>query len=259
MTNKFKTAFDCICAEDKLKESALAYLQDEIQKRAKPRSRVSFKRLAAVLSSVVILIFSGVFSYNLYFTPNAYVDVDINPSVELTINLFDRIIGVYAYNSDGEDILSKLDLKHKNYEEALISLITTIDKNGYIQDNSLVSVTLQTASESREYKLLTQLQDDITAIISAYNAVFQADVFAVSGDTREEALKYNISPAKYLAILELMDVDPTATVESCRGHSIGEIKQMTRERHGSGHGSDFGNTSGDHHGGNENGYHGGRE
>lgn len=259
MTNKFKAAFDCIRAEDKLKASALAYLQDEMQKRNKTRSRVSFKRLAAILSSVVILIFSGVFSYNLYFTPNAYVDVDINPSIELTINRFDRIIGVYAYNSDGEDILSELDLKHKNYEDSLMALIKAIDERGYIQDNGLVSVTLQTGNESREYKLLAQLQDDITTIISAHHAAVQADVFAVSGDTREEALEYNISPAKYLAILELMEVDPTTTIESCCGHSIGEIKQMTRERHGSGHGSDFGNNGGSHHSGNENGYHGGRD
>jgi hypothetical protein len=52
---------------------------------------------------------------------------------------------------------------------------------------------------------------------------------------RNEAHEQNISPAKYLAILELRTLDPTATVDACRERSIGEIRELTQEHAGDHH------------------------
>ncbi|MEG2212985.1 MAG: hypothetical protein RRY35_03705, partial [Clostridiales bacterium] len=39
-----------------------------------------------------------------YLTPAYYVSMDVNPSVEYTLNTFDRVLSVHAVNEDGQEI-----------------------------------------------------------------------------------------------------------------------------------------------------------
>ena len=45
----------------------------------------------------------------LYFTPTMEISVDINPSIELGVNRFDRVISVDGYNEDGQALAQLLD------------------------------------------------------------------------------------------------------------------------------------------------------
>lgn len=238
MTDDLKKVFDGIRAEDKLKTDTMLYLQDEIRKRGAAQSSVSGRRFAAALVSIVVILLSGVFSYSLYFTPSSYVDLDVNPSVELTLNQFDLVIGAHAYNEDGKSILSGLSIKHKNYEAALIQLIEAINRGGYIQSGGLVSVTLQTNTTVKEAKLLANIQTGVTDYIAEHHNGTQVDIFSVSSDTRGHAYEEGVSPAKYLAIQEFIEINPAATVESCRDESISDIRKLTREHGRNHHSSD---------------------
>jgi hypothetical protein len=236
LTDNIKTAFDGIRAEDNLKANTTLYLQTEMQKSNKVRVRTYVRRFAAAFAAVAIIVLSGVFSYDLYFTPMAYIDVDVNPSIELTLNRFYRVIGVHAYNEDGASILSGISLKHERYEEALVTIMETVGRGGYIQDGGLVSVTLQTDNAGREAELLTSVQSNVTSYIAGNHHEAQIEIFAVNGDTQSRAHEHNISPATYLAIQGLIEVDPTVTVESCRGHTIIEIRRQTHGHSGGHHG-----------------------
>lgn len=231
--NRIQTAFNDIRAEDALKEKTLLFLRAEIGKRGKTAARIPVRRFAISIAFLLCVVFTGVL-YNLHFTENAYIDFDINPSVELALNRFDRVIGVHAFNSDGEDILENQDIKHKNYKDAVSSLLDTLAQKGYLQNNELVSVTLQTVDISKESEMLSGLAIYVETNVNEHHGSVQIDVFPVSGDLRNNARELNLSPAKYLAIMELQVVDPTATVESCRDHTIGEIKSLTQE-HEAGH------------------------
>lgn len=247
MTDNLKTALDNIRAEDKLKSNTIEFLQQEIQKRKKIQRLAIFKKYIAVLASVAIIILSGVFAYSAYFIPVAYVDLDVNPSIELALNRFDRVIGIHAYNEDGSDIIKDILLKNRSYGEALTLLMEAINQHGYFQDNALISVTfsLETDNKSKEQDLLAGIQTGIEDYMTGHHHASQTqiDVFSVSNDTRNHSHELNLSPAKYLAIQELIEVDPTASVESCRKHSINEIRRLAQER-------------GNHHNSNGNNCHG---
>lgn len=226
-----KTVFDQIHAGEQLKENTLLFLQDRIQQAEPKRSRPVLKRLIAACACLLILTLTAIYIHGLYFTETMYVDLDINPSVELTVNRFDSVIGVYAYNEDGEQLLSSLSLLHKPYRTAVTLLTEAAIEQGFLAEDGLVSVTLQT--DGGDDALLTDtLQTDIAAAAKEYLTSVQADVFTVDSDIREHAHEQNISPAKYLAILELLRVDPTATMESCKDHSIGEIRTQAHGGHG---------------------------
>lgn len=246
MTYKIKNSFDIIRAEDRLKADTILYLQNEIQRRRKPAVR-----FAAVFASFAVVFLIGIFAGALYVSPSAYIAVDVNPSVELTINRFDRVVGIHAYNEDGKNVLSGLDIKHKSYTDALDILLEAMNQKGYIKNNGLMSVTLQTKNPGKEKALLSNTQAGITGIMATHHNTMTVDIFPVDAATRNKAHEHNITPAKYLAISELMQVDPNASIESCRGHSISEIRQQTQDCHSRD------NETGHHMNGNShNGHHG---
>ena len=109
MKNRVYDAFDHIKAEDRLKQNTYAFLQ----KRMSRKKNVAVRRFSLAFASIVGLCVAGLISYSLYFTEIAFVDIDVNPSIELSLNRFDRVVDVYAYNDDGQEILDNVSIKNK--------------------------------------------------------------------------------------------------------------------------------------------------
>lgn len=229
--DELKKAFDGIRAEDRLKSSTAEFLEKEMRRRSLKQNRTAFRRFSVAFASAAVLFFSGMFAYRLYFTPFTYIDVDVNPSIEVILNRFDRVIDTYAYNADGEVILGKADIRNKNYNEAICILFDVIAQDGYALDDSLISVTLQTERQEKESIMLS----DIESTVRQHHGTARLECFTIGGHVRDAAHCLNLSPAKYLAIQDLLNVDPTATVDSCRNHTIGELKELTEHHSGSHH------------------------
>ncbi|MDR1960942.1 MAG: 1,4-alpha-glucan branching protein [Gracilibacteraceae bacterium] len=258
--NKIKSAFESIQAEDALKANTLRFLQAEIQKAPIPKKRPARLKIAFMSAAFAALLFFGGFSYNSYFTTTAFLDFDVNPSIEISVNRFGRVIEAYAYNSEGRQILSEIRLQHKTYQDATRLIVDAVVADGYLRDDAMISVTLQTAESDKESQILADVESNVRLAVSEHHITPQSEVFAVSAEVRNEAYGQDISPAKYLAILELQKVAPAATVDSCRDHTIGEIRALTQEHHDGasyresgeqvlpkGDDSDRGHHGGDHH------------
>lgn len=227
MKDRVRDAFAQIKADDALVESTAAYLRTKREAMQKPK-RLLLPRLARTFA-VAAAILVTIFSYTLYFTADAYVSIDVNPSVELRLNRFDRVIGVYAFNEDGEVILESVSLWGKPYSQAAALLIAAMEEAGYFSGEALVSVTVQTAKSSKEQALCETLQSTVEDAVFATQAMASVEVYAVSEGLRSSAHGCNMSPAKYLAIQALMEVDETASFEAYGNCSIQQIRQRTQE------------------------------
>ena len=228
--NRITRAFAEIKTEDCLKESTMAFLETKMN-----RKRGFFaKRLAVGFACALLLFFGGLFSYQSYFTVTAYVDIDVNPSMELAINRYGRVIAASAYNDDGAKLLARVSVKNKECKEALRLLIDEMYKEGYVDNAELFSLTLQTEEESQK-KLLGELDTILSSLVTERSRGIERDVFAVDSFTKTASHDHHLSPAKYLAIQELQAVDPTATFQSCSGHTISEIREQTQACISGGH------------------------
>jgi hypothetical protein len=223
LEHRIRDAFEVVRAEDKLKQDTYAYLRE----KAYRRKRRVMRRLVSAVVSIIFVLFAGLFSYNAYFEEAAVIDIDVNPSIEIKINRFDRVIGTYAYNEDGQGVLDAVDIRNMTYQEALASLIVQMADKGYIGQGGLFSATVQAADGKGEEGLLTSLEAYLNEALQADGAMVEQDVFIVDFDTKAHSHEQNMTPAKYLAILELQSYDASATFESCRDHSLGEIKRET--------------------------------
>lgn len=231
MKNRIRSAFGEIQADKGLIDNTAAYLKRESAKRQPKNKSYFMPKLVGTFMAMAVVI-AGIFSYNLYSTADAYVSIDVNPSLELTLNRFDRVIATYAFNGDGESILSKADLSGKSYEDAAGLIISFMEAKGYFLNNALVSVTVQAASSERERLLCSALQRLIDEQVQTVGAASQVEVFPVSAEVWGKARGCNLSPAKYLAIQELMEVDEEATLEAYTDSSIRQIRRRTQECRG---------------------------
>lgn len=247
MKNDISRSFEKIKAEEELKEKTREAVLNRLNERPKPKRRL--QRFSVVFAAAAFLLFFGIGSYQIYFSESSYIDLDVNPSIELSVNRFERVIGASAYNQDGREVLSGMNLKHKSYKDAVSLLLKKIKQKGYLKRSGIISVTVQGRKDAKSAEI-KDLQTEISQCISGHEKEHKIEVYAVSKAVKKKSHYWNVSPAKYLAIKQLQKVDQSATVETCRDHSISEIKDYTKkceEEHGEdqqqGH-----HSHGNHHG-----------
>lgn len=105
-------------------------------------------KIALAACAVLIALGIGGGAY-VYQTPVAYVGIDINPSIELGVNYFDRVVSAEGDNADGQDILSEINVVGMSYEEALVSLNDSLTNKGYLTADAAVAVTVMCDDDSR--------------------------------------------------------------------------------------------------------------
>jgi len=85
----------------------------------------------------------------------AYVSVDVNPSVEFTINSKHKVIVTSAINQDASEVLDGLELKEKDLKSALVMVLEKAESLGYISDDKnyvLVSMALNDKNKKTRIK-----------------------------------------------------------------------------------------------------------
>lgn len=217
MTKQIQTAFDTIHADDALKQRTLDYLTQTIyQKNHRP---VSHRRVAPVLAAclLIVLCLSGSW---LYFTPTAYISVDIIPSLELGINRFDRVISVDAYNEDGSALADTLDLRNLDYRDALDEIVNDGTLDAYLE-SGVLSLTVAGESESQCDEIYQVMED-----CSAGRGNIQCHIG--SAESVAEAHGHGMSVGKYRAYLVLQELNPDVTPEEVQGMTMREIYQLIR-------------------------------
>lgn len=124
--------------------------------------RPVYRVLAAAAGVILALNISAGVAYAL---PYGTVSVDVNPSIEYTINCFDYVLDVQAVNDDGQEILSQLDtkrLKHHRIDDAVVLTVEQIEREGYFEkEDASVLIATGAKSEAHAERLAASLQDRV--------------------------------------------------------------------------------------------------
>ena len=213
---KLKAAFDQVRAEEELKERTKEYLSEKVYARKKKRN--SPLRNFAAAAACALLVFLAGGSY-LYFTPTAYISVDVNPSLELGINRFDRIVSVIGYNEDGRALADNLSIKYMDYTDALKSLLEDQDMEVYLTDDADVVLTVAGEDESQS----SQILQNIESCMSQHK-----NVHCHTGDSEEihSAHDAGLSFGKYQAWEILQELDADVTLEEVQDMTMTEIRDL---------------------------------
>lgn len=87
--------------------------------------------LAAAASFIVVC--GGISSY---FMPAKYMSVDINPSVMMTINIYNRVINTKPLNNDAQVLLAEANVNGMSVSESMDELIKKSEEIGYLNEHN---------------------------------------------------------------------------------------------------------------------------
>ncbi len=237
--NAVRESMERIQAPEELKQSTLRYLEEQRKQKGDFHAHPVWRYVLAAACLFFLLSAGG---YSVYFRPVSYISIDVNPSIELGVNRFGKVVLEKAYNKDGQDILEHVSLKNISYVQAINKLLNDENYSRFLDgDPQLVFTVISDSPDTMMEKI------NAAGYLQAYGAkTYTSDRLCM-----EEAHQHEMSFGKYRAYLELSQWDQGITVEDCHSMTIGEIQNRIEscKGHGVEGGSKgTGKNHGHHHG-----------
>jgi len=118
------------------KEGRNVCLGQEIDFAGDGKSKWAARRLTALAASFLLFLGAGAGGYA-YYTPEGYVDVDINPSIEISYNRWDKVIEVSGTNEDGQRVLEESgNIKNKGVGNAVKMILEAAEDEEFLSEGS---------------------------------------------------------------------------------------------------------------------------
>ena len=189
------------------------------------KGRFAVKKFLVTAATVAACSFFVIFGYSYYNTPAEYISVDINPSVELGINAFNKVVSVNGVNEDGKKPLKENSLIRMRAEDAIEVLVKEADKQGFIAKNGTTVIAVTTISNNKEKAIQSENRNRNRIQQLTKNSNIKAIVYTDCSnlELRIQAERSGISPGKYKLISILKILDPGASIEKYKNAKVTDI------------------------------------
>ncbi|MDP4183193.1 MAG: RICIN domain-containing protein [Bacillota bacterium] len=178
-----------------------------------------------ILFSIIIL--SGpINQFMISSKEYAFVDIDINPSIEFVLDKDRKVLKVVPLNNDAKSFASDSVLTGKHADESIKILLEKFGKSGLIKDGRILLVSASLKHEEDGEKLdnlINSLKSSIRALNN--NRLKIVTVKAKSGDIIESR-KRKISIGKNVLINNIIAMESNINVEKISNMPLSDIMQM---------------------------------
>ena len=185
--------------------------------------RPVLKPLLALASAVLVLFSATALAAN--FLPFSYVSVDVNPSLVMTLNWFDRVLSVEAANKDGEEIAEQLlggGVVGQPVGDAVQRVYAALEAEDYFQADTANDVVVAVASYG--IKDTEPILEQIKQMQTVQNSGTELNVQTVLADramvAEAEALQ---TTAGKLAMVKPIAGDSMEKTQEWLGRPVREI------------------------------------
>lgn len=197
------------------------YLDGTTSKRRSPNRLM---KTVSALAACIVICFVSLAAVNLH--ADAAVYLDVNPSVSLKINHFDRVVSAQASNTDGEIVLEDMNLKNTDLDVALNAILGSMVKHGYLtesHDTVLVSVecTNQKRADQLQLQVSDHVEDNMTAMIHTSTVLSQQ--IHTDDDLDDLAEQYSMTQGKAALLRKLVAKYPTLEYDKLAAMSMTDL------------------------------------
>lgn len=115
------------------------------------RTRMRLNSYVSMVAGLLLLVLGGWIGY---MAPVGVVSLDVNPSLEYTINCFDRVLDVAAVNEDAAALLEGMnerDLLYCSVDDALEQTVLALREEGYLTATSVNNVVISAYSYNEQH------------------------------------------------------------------------------------------------------------
>ena len=162
------------------------------------------------------------------------MDLDVNPGIELLTNRKNRVLKGYATNSDGEKVLSGMDLQNVDLQVALNAIVGSMVQQGYMtKDTKGVLVTVQNKDQKKADNLRRLVVEEMELALSSEDmnaAVLHQVISTQNSNASTFAKENNISLGKAVFVLNLAKKDSTLNAKNLAKMKISEIAKLVADK-----------------------------
>lgn len=209
-----------------VKEDVLAQINDS------QRRNFNFGWLLA-LGLTLVLFVSGLQWVN---TSASYVAVDINPSIVLTTNPWDKVVEVEALNEDAEALLVNLTLIGLQVDEAVELIVAEATEMGYIDllaEGEVVMVTAYNRDKVDE-KLSEKIRERVQERLENREMAVHVVGHEAVAEQKVLANELGVTLGKVLFVQKMMEKYPELGGEELYTMPIKDIMAKVKELRGNG-------------------------
>ena len=219
----------------------------------------AFMKVASIAAAFILVVGLGFGGYA-YASPYSYIDVDINPSIEITSNIFNRIIDIKALNKEGEKLIASGNYKNKSISDGIGKLLKSALDNGYLkagQENqktpdenadNAVMLTVSCKNNNDAEKIKKSVSDIAAAELDSEKVQSKVISENTTLQTHNKAKKAGISSGKMMLIEKLKKQDSAVKEEDFKDSSVKDIIKEIDKAAGDDANSNENNGKGNGHG-----------
>jgi hypothetical protein len=182
---------------------------------------------------MMALVMLGAWGCSTIEAKEAYLTIDINPRIDLTVNGQDKVIDAGALNEDGEVLLLDLDLIGKKYDEAIEMILDQAINLGFIDieaPETLVSVS--SIAENSEFgeTIRNKVMNKVNASFEERAMMGKAVQKTASESTVAEAGQFGVTPEKLNLAKRFCEWDDSMDLEDAVRMSTQQLLEQMQTR-----------------------------
>ena len=203
-----------------------------MEMKEKRKNRSSWKKIVAA-AAMVAFVFGGAGMYVQSSAVDSIIELDVNPSVELSVNKKERVVSAAALNDDAKVILEGMDLKGADLEVAVNALIGSMLKHGYIselQNSILITVENDDVVKGKalEERLVKEVGDMLKS--SAIEGAILSQQIENHTEAKKLADELKISEGKAVLIEKIAEKDTVLKKEELKELDINELNLLMESK-----------------------------
>ena len=214
----------------KVKRQMSAAIGDVVEITAQ-KTFMPYRRLASVAACFLACIFlsTGVYAY---YTPYSYVSVDINPSMAMSLNRFERVLSVEPLTEDAVSFIENTkNLKNRQIDEALSEILISASEKGYIDDEAENQIMLVVSAKNpkQEEELAGKVNAVAARELSKLNGNSEVTVEKTSIAKYKTAVNKKVSPGREILEAKLKAINPGISDEELEDMTVKDVAKRIKE------------------------------
>lgn len=194
-------------------------------------------RIVASMSCIVLFIvgittgfiMSQNKSYPDISSTESYLYLDVNPSLEITLNEYNYVLSCTALNEDGKKVIDGMNLRWVDVKIALNAIMGSMYVKGFLapEDNSML-ISVDSNNQENEQNLLSYITNQVNGVFNESN--MECAIIAQTIESNEElknrAEEHGVSVGKMSLVDKManeMEGEKDENIDYLSGMSIREL------------------------------------
>ena len=187
----------------------------------------------SLIAATFTLFFLGGIQVKSYYTPYGSINIDINPSIEVKYNKFERCLGAQGLNDDGQKVVFETgNVTHNRLEDVVRNLVDTASKDNYLKDNEENQILLSTYSPDtkKSNNVIEKINNSLNLYLNKQTKKTEIINEIISKDDIDKAILQKMSVGKLKLYEKAKITDPNITIEDIKSKPVREIVKSMREK-----------------------------